>query len=82
VLGLEAEDEPVGAEGVLDGEGLTQELRVPGPFDRVPAGANSCSRSRTRGAVPTGTVDFTAMTAGFFRRGANWRTAVNRWDRS
>jgi hypothetical protein len=26
VLGLEAEDEPVGAEGVLDGERLTQEL--------------------------------------------------------
>lgn len=36
VLGVEAEDEPVGAEGFLDGERLAQELRVPGDLDRIP----------------------------------------------
>ena len=47
--GPHAEHEPVGAQRVLDGEALAQELRVPGQLDAGPAGA---ARRAARPAGP------------------------------
>lgn len=38
MLGLEAENEPVGTEGVLDGERVAQELGIPRNLDLVAGG--------------------------------------------
>ena len=61
-VGLDAEDQPVGVQGVLDREALAQELGVPGQLD-VGDAHSLASSFCIRAAVPAGTVDLPTTSA-------------------
>ena len=68
-----------GSQGVLDGEALAQELRVPGQHG-VGAGRRELGQPRaSRAAVPTGTVDLPTTSVGRVRCGASGSIAPSTW---
>ena len=73
---VDAEDQPVGLQGVLDGEALAEELRVPRQLG-VAGGASFARRAASRAAVPTGTVDLPTTSAAGVRCGASASTAAS-----
>lgn len=83
VGGVEAQDEPVRTEGVLDGERLAEELRVPGDLDEVPGGSLVAQEELGDagcGADGDGGLDRDDGRGG--RPGASLVTASKRWVRS
>ncbi len=83
-IALHPKDNAIWVQGVLDGEPLAQELRIPGHLDGdALGGASRPARAHRSAAVPTGTVDLPTMTAGRRSRGGtNVSTTAYTWRRS
>ncbi len=75
--GGDAEDDPVGVEGVVDGEALAEELGVPGELGAV-AGQVPQPRAASRWAVPTGTVDLPTTRQSLVMYGPSDSTTASR----